>query len=204
MSSMFADVAAPRLRDFHDEAIAQPDWASQADAEHADPAWQAIEINHRRNCRLWAEEDLARRMEVPDAAIVANKRAIDRLNQQRNDAIERIDESLLARLAGVTPASDAWHNAETVGAMIDRLSIVALKVFHMQREAQRPEASAAQRAACAEKLVQLTVQRNDLANCLDTLLVLAAEGRAFWRVYRQFKMYNDPNLNPALYRKPRN
>lgn len=65
MSMVFADAVAPRLRDFHDEAVAQPDGALQADAERADPAWQAIEINHRRNCRLWAEEDLARRMDVP-------------------------------------------------------------------------------------------------------------------------------------------
>jgi hypothetical protein len=85
--------------------------------------------------------------------------------------------------------------------MIDRLSILALKVFHMGVEASRVDATAAHRAACTAKLQQLRAQRDDLGRCLDTLLVRAATGHAFWRVYRQFKMYNDPTLNPELYRR---
>ena len=83
--------------------------------------------------------------------------------------------------------------------MVDRLSILALKIFHMRAQATRADASDEHRAACGDKLARLVLQRSDLARCLDTLLDRAAEGRAFWRVYRQFKMYNDAALNPYLY-----
>ena len=82
---------------------------------------------------------------------------------------------------------------------MDRLSILSLKIFHMRAEATRGDATDAHRTSCGEKLARLTLQRADLSRCLDTLLARAAEGRAFWRIYRQFKMYNDPTLNPYLY-----
>ena len=198
MSGVYGDVGAAQVQAFHDRAI-----AADTAADGAGDAWTHIAANHRCNRLLWAEEDLARRTDVPDAAIAANKRAIDRYNQQRNDAIERLDEALLARIAHVVPAADAWHNAETAGAMVDRLSIVALKVFHMDREAHRADATAEHRAACAGRLARLTAQRTDLARCLDVLLARAAAGTAYWRVYRQFKMYNDPELNPQLYGRRR-
>jgi hypothetical protein len=105
---------------------------------------------------------------------------------------------LLARLQEVTPGPDAWHNSETAGAMVDRLSILALKVHHMRLAGEREDADDAHRSTCFEKVARLSLQREDLARCLDTLLVRAQEGRAFWRVYRQFKMYNDATLNPYL------
>ena len=83
--------------------------------------------------------------------------------------------------------------------MIDRLSILALKIHHMGLQASRTDATSEHVGACREKWGRLSQQRNDLARCLDTLLARAAEGSAFWRIYRQFKMYNDPNLNPYLY-----
>jgi hypothetical protein len=83
--------------------------------------------------------------------------------------------------------------------MIDRLSILALKSFHMDLQTRRTDASAEHVATCRDKLARLAAQREDLARCYDTLLAFAAEGRAFWRIYRQFKMYNDPDLNPHLY-----
>jgi hypothetical protein len=193
----FEDVAAHALCAFHDEAI-----AGSARGSDAGVAWRHIAENHRNNRLLWDEEDQARRTDVGAAAIAANKRAIDRYNQRRNDAIERIDEALLARIAGVVPASDAWHNSETAGAIIDRLSILSLKVHHMRLQTLRDDAGAEHVATCKEKLARLSLQREDLARCLDTLLARAAEGRAFWRVYRQFKMYNDPTLNPYLHRSP--
>jgi hypothetical protein len=85
--------------------------------------------------------------------------------------------------------------------MVDRLSILALKIHHMRAQTRRGDASAAHVDACRQKLARLSLQREDLARCFDTLLARAAEGRAFWRVYRQFKMYNDPTLNPYLYRR---
>ena len=198
MSDPFEGIDSAAIRAYHDARVAAG--GATAGASLPDEPWRSIAANHRCNHLLWDEEDRARRTDVPDASIAANKRAIDRYNQQRNDAIERIDEALLARLAGVTPAADAWHNSETAGAMIDRLSILSLKIHHMRLQTLREDASAEHVAACREKLARLAMQREDLARCLDTLLARAAEGRAFWRVYRQFKMYNDPALNPYLYR----
>src|SRR5215831_7895184 len=117
---------------FHDECLATPSWAKSGAARSAGDVWHSIEANHRCNNLLWAEEDQARRRDVPDGAIAANKRAIDGLNQRRNDAIERIDEQLLSAVAQTPLSPDARLNSETAGAMIDRLSILALKVHHMR------------------------------------------------------------------------
>jgi hypothetical protein len=202
MSETFADVSAGAVCAFHASRVGLPQWALTMGASFAEGVWQWIEANHRFNTLLWDEEDQARRRDVADSAIAANKRAIDGYNQQRNDAVERIDEALLARIAGVAPRAGAWHNSETAGAMMDRLSILALKIFHMRAQTERADASAGHIATCREKLARLCVQRDDLARCLDTLLARAARGEAFWRVYRQFKMYNDPALNPYLYQRP--
>jgi hypothetical protein len=196
----FSDLHSAAIRALHESDLARDAPRDDAMAGAAEP-WRSIAANHRCNRLLWDEEDQARRTDVADSAIAANKRAIDGYNQRRNDAIERIDEALLARLAGVTPRPDAWHNSETAGSMIDRLSILALKVQHMRAQAERTDAAPEHVAACRDKLGRLSLQRDDLARCLDTLLARAAEGRAFWRVYRQFKMYNDPALNPYLYRR---
>jgi hypothetical protein len=189
----FADVRAHAIVRFHDDAIARDLASARGDAP-----WPAIAENHLNNRLLWAEEDLARRRDVADREIVANKRAIDRCNQRRNDAIERIDEALLARLGGVAPDDAAWQNSETAGSIVDRLSILALKVHHMDLEVQRDDASESHRALCAEKHARLLLQRDDLARCYDVLLDAAQDGRAFWRVYRQYKMYNDPATNRYL------
>lgn len=208
MTDLFADVRAASIRAFHDAAVAagpsadtpMPDTGGTRAMAARDGAWRSIAANHRCNHLLWNEEDQARRTDVPDSAIAASKRAIDGYNQLRNDAVERIDETLLMRLAGVSPRADAWHNSETAGSMIDRLSILALKIHHMRMQTLRTDAAPAHVASCTERLHRLERQRDDLARCLDTLLGRAAEGAAFWRVYRQFKMYNDPELNPWLSR----
>ena len=195
----FADVASAAICAFHDEGPeGEPANAAPA-ADTSREVWTWIESNHRHNRLLWDEEDRARRRDVADAEIAAGKRAIDGYNQRRNDAIETIDEALLERLAAVIPAPDAWHNSESAGSMVDRLSILSLKIFHMRIETGRADAAEEHRASCRDRLARLTLQRADLARCLDTLLSRAAAGRAYWRVYRQFKMYNDAALNPYLY-----
>jgi hypothetical protein len=161
--------------------------------------WAAIGENHLRNTQLWDEEDLARRPNVPDSEIAANKRAIDRLNQQRNDAIERIDEILLGRLGGAERRPGARQSSETAGGMIDRLSILSLKIRSMRLQTERTDVGAEHVAACRAKLERLLEQRADLAACFDRLMAEASRGESFFKIYRQFKMYNDPALNPAIY-----
>jgi hypothetical protein len=195
---MFDDLQTAAIVAFHDAQHLASGSGRTAPVPHAEGIWQWIEVNLRCNCRLWDEEDLARRHDVSDAAIAANTRAIDGYNQTRNDAIERIDEQILARLASVPVAADAWHNSETAGSMIDRLSIASLKIFHMRAQTGRADATPEHLALCRAKLVLLERQREDLGRCLAALLDAAARGRAFYRVYRQFKMYNDPALNPWL------
>jgi len=198
--SRFDGLDAAAIVAFQDARVRDPAWAAGA-PEHANGAWAAIEANHRSNVMLWDAEDQARRTDVPDATIAAVKRAIDRYNQRRNDAVEAIDVELLAAIADIAPRADAWHNSETAGAMIDRLSILALKVHHMRLAAARPGTAPSDRDARLAKAATLARQRDDLARCYDTLLAKAATGEAFWRLYRQHKMYNDPALNPYLWRE---
>ena len=197
----------------HDTALARDDWPRSEAllAEVVDDVlWRWIFANHRFNSLLWAEEDLARRTTVGADEIAANKRAIDGFNQARNDATERVDELLLIALGLVDEASarsdaprsevpaGARLNSETAGAMIDRLSIMALKVHAMRRQTERDDVDELHRAASRARLARLLEQRDDLGACLDALLADAAAGRAYFKVYRQFKMYNDPRFNPEL------
>lgn len=195
--------AAQDIAIFHDECLADPGWAEDK------PHWgsdeeirRLIGVNHRENALLWDQEDQARRVGVPDGEIAANKRSIDRHNQRRNDAVERLDELLLAAL-GPASAPVARLSSETPGAMIDRLSILALKAHHMRLQTERTDASLGHVEACQAKLARLIEQRADLARCLDELLADCSAGRARFKIYRQFKMYNDPALNPYLYGTPR-
>lgn len=160
----------------------------------------AVGREHLVNVRLWHEEDEARRPDVGDAVIAGVKRRIDALNQERNDLIETIDEALLAALEdeGIEMDPGAPLHSETPGAIVDRLSILALKVFHMREEAEREDAEPAHRERSARRLSILEEQRDDLAGCLDGLLAAIAAGERRFRLYRQFKMYNDPETNPAV------
>jgi hypothetical protein len=184
---------------FHEASHSAVKWASAAPARHAGGIWEAVESNHRFNCLLWDEEDLARRRNVADAEIASNKRAIDGYNQKRNDAIERMDEILLSRLTPVVRKAGARLNSETAGSMIDRLSILSLKIHHMRLQTVRTDVDQAHVQSCRARVIRFSEQRRDLAGCFDRLLDEAACGDAWFRVYRQFKMYNDPKLNPAVY-----
>lgn len=159
---------------------------------------RAIGAEHLTNIRLWHEEDEARRPDVSDAIVARTKRAIDGLNQLRNDTIEAVDDAILACLSDAPTASDVPLHSETPGAIIDRLSILALKIYHMREEATREDASPEHRRRCGEKLTVLEEQREDLVGCLADLVDELRTGRRRFRRYRQFKMYNDPELNPAV------
>ena len=200
----------------HDRLLASPGWPHQAPVAAANELWRWLHANHRNNSLLWTEEDLARRTTVGAAEIAANKRAIDGYNQARNDATERVDELLLLALGVVDEASarsdaalapaphGARLNSETAGSMIDRLSIMSLKLSAMQAQTLRSDVHEAHRAASRVKLARLQQQRADLAGCLDALLAETAAGKAYFKVYRQFKMYNDPELNPQLVKERQN
>ena len=152
---------------------------------------------HRANFDLWHEEDEARDPEATPEKIVGIKKAIDRLNQRRNDLMERIDRKLLAE-AGEQRAEAPLHS-ETPGMMIDRLSILELKRFHTAEEVARAAGDEhAQRNR--ERLAVLKEQRDDLREALDALWIEVMSGKRRFKLYRQMKMYNDPALNPVLYR----
>lgn len=175
------------------------DWHQIAPAANGEDFFRLVQENHLRNFQLWHEEDVARREDVGFERIYRAKRAIDRFNQERNNFIEEMDKRLVAALK---PAeSGVPFNSETPGMIIDRLSILALKEFHMREETERDDASADHKRACEEKLARIIRQRDDLARCLDELLADIRAGRRSFAVYYQFKMYNDPTLNPQLYNK---
>ena len=156
---------------------------------------------HKFNFLLWHEEDIARSPNVGDARIAAVKRAIDGYNQKRNDGIEKIDDYLVLQQAAsrVQLHSGAKLNTETPGSATDRLSILALRIYHMQEQAARADASPEHRAGAEAKLTILLEQHADLSRSLAELIDDIAAGRKQLKVYRQFKMYNDPALNPYLY-----
>ncbi|MDE1154215.1 MAG: DUF4254 domain-containing protein [Acidobacteriaceae bacterium] len=151
---------------------------------------------HRANFELWHREDAARDPLAADKIIAEVKRAIDKLNQHRNDLVERMDLALLEK-AGDQTANAPLHS-ETPGMMIDRLSILSLKLFHTAEEAARPEATDAHRERNRQRLSLLQQQRSDLARCLDLLWNEVCSGQRRFKLYRQLKMYNDPELNPVL------
>jgi len=175
-------------------------WHDQPTAPRTGEPWLMIEGNHRMNFDLWHAEDVARRDDLGSASVRDAKRMIDGCNQARNNAIEQFDVWLLGQLP---PAgSDIPLHSETPGMIIDRLSIMALKLYHMRIEAARPSATAEHRQKCSGKCAVLEEQRHDLETCLRTLVAELQSGTRQCKLYRQFKMYNDATLNPQLYQKP--
>jgi hypothetical protein len=174
-----------------------------SDTSADEPAWVALVLaNHDFNFRLWHEEDLARDPHASDGVIAGVKRRIDKLNQLRNDSIERIDLALLQELAdrGVVAAEGAGLNTETAGGAIDRLSILTLRRYHYGVEAQRAEVDEATRQKVTLAVARCRLQQLRLVTALGELLEDIFAGRRRHEVSHPLKMYNDPKLNPVLYR----
>lgn len=151
------------------------------------------------DARQWHMEDVIRDPAIDPVAALELKRRIDRSNQERTDLVEEIDDYFRRKYADVKPAPDATINTETPAWAVDRLSILALKIYHMNLEANRADAAPEHRARCAGKLDVLLQQRADLSQAIDALLADIAAGRKFMKVYKQMKMYNDTDTNPVLY-----
>jgi hypothetical protein len=176
---------------------AWPDPATLAKLTAANPLVETILAHHQANFDLWHEEDKAREPGAPDARIAQVKHAIDALNQTRNDLVETLDRALLDDAGAQNPAAPL--HSESPGIIVDRLSILALKIFHTAEEAHRLSASDAHRQKNLARLTLLEEQRSDLTACLDLLWREILDGQRRFKLYRQLKMYNDPELNPMVY-----
>ena len=147
----------------------------------------------------WHYEDLIRDPEISPTKALELKRKIDASNQDRTDTVEYIDSYFLDQFSSVTPQAGATSNTESPAWAYDRLSILALKIYHMREQSQRNSATADHRQQCADKLAVLQTQREDLSLAIDQLLDDLSAGRKTMKVYKQMKMYNNEALNPVLY-----
>jgi len=195
---------AQYITELHREATARwhrdeswPDDETLARLMAGNPFMRLALAHHRANFDLWHEEDKAREPGASDARIAQVKHAIDALNQNRNDLVEAMDRTLLDA-AGEQNCSAPLHS-EPPGLILDRLSILALKVYHTTEEAHRISASDAHHRKNLERLALLEEQLSDLAGGLDRLWCEVLQGKRRFKLYRQMKMYNDPDLNPMVY-----
>ena len=195
--------------DIFNQSISDYHVMDNVDADANDP-YTAGSLEHLLYHKNWVDtvqwhlEDIVRDPSIEANAGLALKRRIDASNQVRTDMVEYIDSYFLDQYKEVKPNADATINTESPAWAIDRLSILALKIFHMQAEVNRTDASEEHRQACATKLAVLLEQRTDLSKAIDELLADIASGKKYMKVYRQMKMYNDPKLNPILYQQQLN
>ncbi len=149
----------------------------------------------------WHLEDIIRDPNIDPVEALKIKRRIDASNQERTDMVEYVDSYLIDKYKDIKPLEDARLNTETPAWAIDKLSILALKIYHMQQEADRMDVAEEHRAACQKKLDILLSQRVDLSTAIEELIEDIEAGRKYMKSYKQMKMYNDPSLNPVLYSK---
>ncbi len=149
----------------------------------------------------WHLEDIIRDPAIDPVEALALKRRIDRSNQERTDLVERIDSYFYEQFRGIHPIADARINTESPAWAVDRLSILHIKIYHMQEQVNRQDVSQEQHDKCADKLKVLHEQLKDMTTSITELLEDYAAGKRIMKVYRQMKMYNDPSLNPVLYKK---
>lgn len=151
----------------------------------------------------WHLEDIIRDPNINPVDALSIKRRIDKSNQDRTDLVELIDSYFLDKFKDIKPNPEAKINTESPAWAIDRLSILALKIYHMQQEVERQDADILHKEQCQKKLHILLEQRKDLSIAITDLLEDISKGRKYMKVYKQMKMYNDPELNPVLYEKKR-
>lgn len=167
--------------------------------------YNACDIAHYLYKKCWIDtvqwhlEDLIRNPQINAENALLIKRQIDKSNQDRTDLVEYIDEYFLQQFKGVVPLAEATINTETPAWAIDRLSILYLKIYHMNQEVERQDASAEHKELCQQKLTVLQEQKHDLQLAIDQLINDIENGRKYMKTYKQMKMYNDPNLNPIIY-----
>jgi len=190
-------IHAQEILRLHDQATAL--WHEKTQDVEPDGFLADVLHQHRANFDLWHQEDRARDTSATAEGIAQVKRAIDHLNQKRNDLVEKIDRYLLTMVEHQNPRAPL--HSETPGLIIDRLSILSLKIYHTGEEAHRETATDAHRCRNLNRLAVLKEQRVDLAGCLDELWQQIVAGERRFKLYRQMKMYNDPELNPVLYNK---
>ena len=189
---------AAHIAALHDLATVHWHTAIDPAPQPTSPLEDLILRQHRANFDLWHQEDDARDPEATDAGIARVKHAIDDINQRRNDLVEQIDITLL-NLQPAQNASAPLHS-ETPGLIIDRLSILSLKIFHTAEQTERSDVTEAHKCRNHDRLAVLRDQRGDLTQCLAHLWTQILAGQRRFKLYRQMKMYNDPTLNPVLYR----
>ncbi len=197
----FTELARP----IFDRAILDYHVADDVDTPIQNPYPAGIESDLYLKCWIdtvqWHLEDIIRDPQIDPAEALQLKRRIDRSNQQRTDLVEEIDSYFFTKYLNIKPQADATINTESPAWAIDRLSILALKIWHMREQAERVEATAEHRATCQKKLDTLLEQQRDLSTAIDQLLDDIEAGRKWMKVYRQMKLYNDPATNPVLYGK---
>ena len=196
----FTELARP----IFDRAIADYHLTDNVDTPIQNPyAAGTIEADLYRKCWIdtvqWHFEDIIRDPQIDPAAALVLKRRIDKSNQDRTDLVETIDSYFFTKYHSIVPQADATINTESPAWAIDRLSILALKIYHMREQVQRTDASEEHRATCQKKLDVLLEQQVDLSTAIDQLLTDIEAGRKWMKVYKQMKMYNDPSTNPVLY-----
>ncbi|SJZ33507.1 Uncharacterised protein [Porphyromonas cangingivalis] len=203
---MLASRFSEKTVQIFNQAIADYHVSDDVDAAIVNPyEFKSIEYYLYLKCWIdtvqWHLEDIIRNPDIDPIEALAIKRRIDRSNQERTDLVEMIDSYFLDQYKEVKHLPEATINTESPAWAIDRLSILQLKIYHMRVETVRTDVDAAHIETCTSKLNVLLAQNEDLTSAIETLLEDFAHGRKYMKVYKQMKMYNDPNLNPVLYGK---
>jgi hypothetical protein len=194
-------ISVAEIFELHQSAVSR--WhRSELDIPYPSASFLAVVCQqHHFNFLLWHEEDRARSQDASDVEIARVKRSIDGYNQKRNDWIEKVDDQIADMLAQrqIVPCDSASLNTETPGSAIDRLSILALRIYHLQEQLERADVGQEHLHSVQDKISICRLQQQELSTSLQQLLEDLWAGRKRHRTYRQLKMYNDPSLNPYLY-----